>query len=65
MICLGYRLPGHLRSESTCRFLKFTTEKRDAFRLLSMFHSQEDLDSYLQPVTLEKYPFITQIELGM
>ncbi len=59
MICLGYRLPDRLGPESTRRLLKFTAKKRDALRLLSMFHSQEDLDSYLQPVALGKYPFIT------
>ncbi len=65
MICLGYRLLGRLGPESTRRLLKFTAEKRDALRLLSMFHSPEDLDSYLQPVALGKYPLITQMELGM
>lgn len=39
MIYLGYRLPGYLGPKSTCRFLKFTSEKRDVFRLLSIFDS--------------------------
>ncbi len=65
MFYLGYKLPDHLGLESTCRFLKFTVEKRDLLYLLAMFDSQEDLDSYLQPIILRKYPFISQMELGM
>ena len=65
IICLGYRLPGRLRSESICRLLKFTTKKRDVLRLLSIFDSQKDLNSYFQPIALGKYLFITQMELSM
>lgn len=65
MIWLGYRLPGRLRQERSRRLLRFTAEKREVLPLLSLFDSQEDLDYYLQPVALGKYPFITQMELGV
>ena len=65
IICLSYRLPAHLGLKSTCRLLEFTTKKRDVLCLLSMFGSQENLDSYFQSIALKKYLFITQLELGI
>lgn len=39
IIYLGCRLSGHLKSESTQYFLRFTTKKRDSFHVLPMFNS--------------------------
>lgn len=65
MICLHYSLPGRLRMQRTRRLLRFRAEKREVVHLLSLFDSQEDLDCYLQPVALGKFPFVTQMESGV
>lgn len=39
MICLGYRLPSHLKAETNWHFLRCTIEKRDILYLLSIFTS--------------------------
>ena len=59
MICLYYSFPGQLWIQQTWRLLRFRAKKREMEHLLSMFDSQEDLDCYLQPVTLSKFLFIT------
>ncbi len=64
-LCLGYRLPGQLRIERTQCLLRFSADKREVLELLSHFHSQEDLECHLRLFASRKYPFITQMELGV
>lgn len=64
MICLGRRLPGRLAIQGTPRFLRFTAAKRSVLRLLSLFESQDDLNWFLGPFGVGKFPFITNVESG-
>ena len=65
MICLHYSLPGQLAIQQTWRLLRFRAEKREVLQVLFLFDSQEDLDCFLQPVALGKFPFVTQMKSGV
>ncbi len=64
-LCLGYKLPGQLSIKQTQRLLQLSVDKKEVLQLLSHFDSQEDLECHLQPLALEKYPFITQMKTGV